>query len=509
MCPPWSRKEWPSMRSSRALLLFALLMTASACGGGGGGGAPVALGGPATLVSISVTPLNWSMSTGQSQQFTATGIYSNSSKKDLTGTVAWSSSDTLVATVSTTGGTIGTVSSSGTGTTLISASTGSVTGSTVLKVTSGGAIPPAGNVLQVTVNGSLCSPLTSANYPNKPCVQVTICTKGSTTSCQTIKDILLDTGSYGLRLFGSVLTIPLDQVPAGAGALAECIQYGDGSTEWGPVQLADVWLSGLGGEPAVTVPIQVIDQGFATPSKTCSGPLAQIHPTDASAGFNGILGVGLFNQDCGLFCENVPNNGVYSACSQSGGKWTCTSSTAALADQVRNPVASLPADNNGVIVSLPSVPPDGATSASGSLILGIGTQSNNMPWAVTTYPALNGAFTTTFNGTKYSYSIIDSGSNALYFPSTMTTCLGGWYCPSSLKTLPATNAGDAGSPSVALSFFIANAGSFPAGNYVFNDLGGPVTGMFDWGLPFFLGRDVYVGIENASSSLGTGPYWAY
>ncbi|TRZ52528.1 DUF3443 family protein [bacterium] len=31
----------------------------------------------------------------------------------------------------------------------------------------------------------------------------------------------------------------------------------------------------------------------------------------------------------------------------------------------------------------------------------------------------------------------------------------------------------------------------------------------DWGSTIFLGRNVYVGINGASSSLGTGPYWVY
>ncbi len=76
-------------------------------------------------------------------------------------------------------------------------------------------------------------------------------------------------------------------------------------------------------------------------------------------------------------------------------------------------------DNNGVIVQLPSIPLGGSPSVNGSLILGIGTQSNNQPSGVTTFPANQSAeFTTTFNGTSYRSSFIDSGSNGLFFPST-------------------------------------------------------------------------------------------
>ena len=42
--------------------------------------------------------------------------------------------------------------------------------------------------------------------------------------------------------------------------------------------------------------------------------------------------------------------------------------------QVQNPVATLPADNNGVVLQFPSVSYEGASSVSGYLILGIGTE---------------------------------------------------------------------------------------------------------------------------------------
>ena len=55
---------------------------------------------------------------------------------------------------------------------------------------------------------------------------------------------------------------------------------------------------------------------------------------------------------------------------------------------------------------------------------------------------------------------------------------------------------------------------FNSANAVFTNYGGSVPSnlgstQFDWGLPFFFGRRVYVGIFGAHSSLGTGPYWAY
>ena len=446
-----------------------------------------------SLSSLSVTPANPSVFVGITQQFTATGTYSDGTNQNITTQVTWGSSNTSVATINTSGLAQGVAI----GSSVITATLGNVSGNTSLTVTTSGG---ASNVLSVTVNGSLCSSSTSSNYPNKPCVSVEVCTHG-TSNCQTIDDVLLDTGSYGLRIFSNVLTVPLTQVPSGAGSLAECAQFGSGST-WGPVQLADII---LGNEPAVEVPVQVINvAGFARAPGACP----ELLQTPADAGFSAILGVGPLTQDCPV-CVTAAVPWYYS-CTGS----TCSATTVPPASQVQNPVALLPRDNNGIIVELPPVPSTGSPSVDGYLVLGINTQANNAPSAVTAYQANSDAeFTTTFQGTSYPYSFIDSGSNGFFFPDpAIPVCQqgvwSGWFCPTSTQNLLATTTGASGSPTGTVSFQIANPSSFLSTG-VFNDLGASAPDEFDWGLPFFLGRNVYVGFQGMASPLGTGPYWAY
>jgi hypothetical protein len=320
--------------------------------------------------------------------------------------------------------------------------------------------------------------------------------------------VLLDTGSYGLRIFKQALNVPLQQAPAGSGSLAECLQFLDGSSLWGPVQTASVI---LGNEPAVQMRLQVIDATFGAARTVCQGA----EPSQATAGFNGVLGVGLLVQDCGPACASSAGNGMYYSCSGSN----CSGTAVPLADQVQNPVALLPNDNNGVIVQLPPIPSGGSSAVNGNLVLGIGTQANNTPAAVTMFAANQvGEFTTSFNGTSTS-SFIDSGSNGLFFTppsaSLLPDCPGnlGWFCPpTTITSLSATNVAASGAPSGVVSFQIGNFTTlFNSSNNVFNDIGGPASpgSQFDWGLPFFFGRDVFIGLEGKGSSLGTGPYWAY
>jgi hypothetical protein len=392
-------------------------------------------------------------------------------------------------------------------------------------LTNGSTLPPlsGSNVMALTVNGSLCSAANSQGYLNKPCVSVTICDLTGA-NCQTIDDILLDTGSFGLRVFSSILNTglaaALTPLRNGNSPIVECVNFVDNSADWGPVELAKV---GLGGEPGIDVPIQVINSTFGNSATYCPG--ADADPV--AAGFNGILGVGLFAQDCGEGCATTTQNKMYYACASSSDSASCSEIAVSLAQQVTNPVSLLPLDNNGVIVELPSVSFGGTDSASGYLVLGIGTRSDNTPVGVTAYAADPdaGEFTTSFSGSTYSSSFLDSGSNALYFspPSSISAELpdcgntdagaAGWFCPASTTLFSAMNSGYSGSTSGNVSFASGNFLSLAnTSNSVFSELAGSLSDggqSFDWGLPFYLGRNVYVGIENTSSSLGTGPYWAY
>jgi hypothetical protein len=85
----------------------------------------------ATLQSIAVTPANPSITKGATQQFTATGTFSDGTTQNLTSTATWSSGTTTVATITASGLATG----AGVGSSTIKATSGTVNGSTALTVT--------------------------------------------------------------------------------------------------------------------------------------------------------------------------------------------------------------------------------------------------------------------------------------------------------------------------------------------------------------------------------------
>jgi len=389
-------------------------------------------------------------------------------------------------------------SGSGSSTT-VSGSSGSSTGG------SGTTPTPVNNIQPVQVGVG-----PTGGDVNQLLTSVTVCLPG-TNNCQTISNILVDTGSSGLRLLASALTLTLPRASDSNGnPIGNCAAFANNNFAWGPVATADIQIAG---ETASSVPIQLIGASSfpAVPAACDTGGTAT---TAALLGAEGILGVGLFRQDCGSTCASAGAQlpSIYFSCPSSG----CVATAVALQKQIQNPVWLFPQDNNGVLISLPALSDNGGQFVSGSLIFGIGTQSNNMLTGAQVYTTdTNGNFTVTFNGVNHSDSFIDSGSNGFFFLSSrelgIPTCSDNtsFYCPPSTVNASAITTGANGASST-IAFSIANADQlFATGNNAFNDLGGPAAGGFDLGLPFFYGRAVYVAIEGQSTSGGSGPYWAF
>ncbi len=386
--------------------------------------------------------------------------------------------------------------------------------------TGGNPPPPTANTVTVTAGPgpSAASPATNTAY-----VSVTICVPGSASQCTTVPDVMLDTGATGLRVLSSALgSLPLTKLTSGGATVASCIQYVDLSYNWGPVALADVRMAG---EVGASVPIQLIaDPGSAFPAapSSCANGGTLNNTVDTLAA-NGILGVSSYLYDCGSACApgTTANAGGYYACTGA----SCVVTTVSLTNQLQNPVARFASDNNGLSIALPTLPAAGLPSTTGTLTFGIGTQSDNaLGSAVVQTEDAYGNFTTVFQGIPYTSSFIDSGSNAVYFLDSATTGLRactysvGFYCPVTTQSLSATNTG-ANNQSKVVNFSVANLDALPAANWVFNDVAGssssgpPQSGLpslyFDWGLPWFFGRTVFVAIEGRNTPAGFGPYWAY
>lgn len=497
------------------VLIIGSVFLMAACGGGGGGGGASYTSVPAATASITSVSVTCSPSIVTSNQ-TSSCSAAVSGTGNFSSAVTWSAS---AGSINSSGLFTAPSVSSSTAVTITATSTQDNTksGSATVTVNLAATVnPPAtgNNVQPIVVDGG--PPGLGQNYYiNGVFTSVKVCAPGSTTNCQTIDHVLVDTGSVGLRLLSTAgsgefsLSLPQQTAPDG-NPLVECTPFLDGFT-WGPIVLADIY---LGGEVASSTPIQVIaPAGVPTVPSSCESTGTNQN-TLSQLGTNGILGVGLFLQDCGEACNHQLLSFYYS-CPSTG----CVETLIRTAQQLQNPVSKFANDNNGVIIELPAIPDTGQATVSGSLVFGIGTQSNNgLGSAVVYTTTANGNFfTTTYNSKSYDdSSFIDSGTNGLYFLTTADTglplCQGnysGFYCPTAEKSFTTTNTGS-NRASGTVTFNIANAQTLlDSSNTAFNNLGGIYDGGFDYGLPFFFGRNVYVAIENQNTPGGVGPYWAY
>jgi hypothetical protein len=351
------------------------------------------------------------------------------------------------------------------------------------------------------------------NGVNTLFVSVKVCVPGSTTACQTIDNVEVDTASYGLRILSSVLTLnlPVETLSSGE-SLVECTNFVQGYA-WGPVALATVQVAG---ETASSVPVQIIGDGnFTAVPQTCAD-VGKAVDTVAAFGANAILGIGPFVPDCGSACADAAPVAAYYACSDAS---TCAPTAVPVTQQVQNPVSSFATDNNGEIIQLPSVPAGGEATVTGYIIFGIDTESNNASGTETVLTVDDyDDLTATFNGQSLPQSFIDSGTNGIYFnDSDLPTCsqsgLSDFYCPSATESFSATLTGNNG-VTASVQFNIANAVTlFDNSTFTaYDDLGGTYPGStmtLDFGLPFYYGRRVATAIEGNTTKVGTGPYFAF
>jgi len=126
-----------------ALTALLTVMMLAACGGGSFSNVPTV---------ITVTPANPTLAKGLTQAFTATALWTDLSRSDMTTVVTWMSTNTSVATVSADG----VATASGIGTTTITATFVNIVGSTSLTVTAptvvSVAVTPANPALELGAN---------------------------------------------------------------------------------------------------------------------------------------------------------------------------------------------------------------------------------------------------------------------------------------------------------------------------------------------------------------------
>jgi Protein of unknown function (DUF3443) len=334
---------------------------------------------------------------------------------------------------------------------------------------------------------------------NRLLVSLTVC-EPDTPRCATIDDVMVDTGSTGLRLEASAVPSWL-RLPAFVGSagkpLAECLHFLHDDA-WGPLRRADLRMGGL---LAADLPIQVIaDDGQARPA-AC--PTSTVRPTS-----NGTLGIGPNLLDCQGSCEQSASRpGVFV---QDGGTWSPVHGPVAPASRLPNPVARFRRHGNGVVIELPMPPKGGSDELVGRLTFGVGTAPNNQLGAAHIIRVDQRGFVTTlYGGATFPTSTIDSGTETdILTDAALPRCEGmPWaFCVEPERQLRATIVGADGAQ-VTVTFKVGDyrrARNRSIGAWDgYAEAAEASQPTFVWGAPFFLGQRVSV-IFDEEGVAGTG-----
>lgn len=426
----------------------------------------------------------------------------------------------------------------------------------VLSPSVGSFVQSASN-MQVKVEDGPRSSFTFGANTNILYATVKVCKPGadpsSTTDCQSIDKVVVDTGSVGLRVLASkVKSLGLSPVPLlSTQSNWECFPFVVGGL-WGQNVQADVVLGPLQTTQAVAIQLIADDPTAAlynAPDFCKQWTDNNLYDSANSLGANGILGVGSTNLDCGGGClaasDYIGYQVQYYSCPlDAANSKACSPTGVDFGLQVSNPVSSLHADfNNGFVLVMPAVTDPGAATATGEMIFGVDKNSgpdihtnNTVPTTGATRVKLGtdnrGDFasylniTTQFNGRVYLNSYLDTGTNYLRFTDdSIPLCLldAISYCRKATSNLSATiyDGSSALVNPVPVLFQVGNSDDLiVTSNTAFSSLAAAVTTgvapapvvkdytTFAWGMPFFYGKKVYMSIWDITGPI-VAPWYAW
>lgn len=374
--------------------------------------------------------------------------------------------------------------------------------------------PRVNNSVNLVVDGGINGTALNRSY-----ITLTICQVG-TSNCQTIDHIVVDSGSTGLRINQSALTVGgLTPLSYNGAPIYQCMQYAAGYA-FGPVVNLDLRIAG---ESAFNIPVQIFE--YNNPDMVPNSCSYGMPPANLATGFgaNGIIGINPISN---------PNNDY-----TPGGVYTCDSNTCTEVSNPNNipqvlninPIAAFVNDNNGAIFSLPKVS-SAATMESqlGTLTFGLNTQDNNQV-SNSVSKLLGSPNTDTWpvgffianTGSQNTVAMFDSGTPTYSMNVPIPFCTSPYdnvYCPANGPyTIISMLSGVYGGTLIPLTSTIVNYSYLGGFTNVMPYLGQSIVSIPSvantlYGLPAFFGNNIYLGFKGAGSSgsvtpLGQGPAW--
>ena len=349
------------------------------------------------------------------------------------------------------------------------------------------------------------------NTIDMPYTTVTICNP-NTSQCLAVPHVLVDTGSYGLRILDTALTgLNLPPVTSSSVPLYECAYFLNSFT-FGAI-VSGVIKLGNGGSNLTTSPtsFQLID------STGNNGPCSTAGSTNSGSqqalGANGIIGIGNLRSD------SVGATYYTSQSPTSSWNQTTTPSTNA-SGLVVNPILQFSSpNNNGSLMTMLPISSYGACSTYGTLSVGLtstnlaglavfGTDQNGLVNASVPAPGF-------YSGNTLAGSFVDSGSNEIFVDLALSQSNFGsnsspdyLYNPnaSTAVNFTLTNPNNI-NQSFSSHFTVTDPTSAFSNNYnAIPNYVGPENGRaLDLGFPYFYGHSIAFLILGQTVASYTGP----